>query len=47
MFQTADAARYAYNWTVATQMEYFNQNKKYISDSEVRKLFTIHKKEKT
>lgn len=43
--QTASAARYAYNWTVATQMEYFERNKKYMSESDIRKLFTIHKQE--
>jgi len=46
MFQTADAARYAYNWTVATQMEHFKQNGKYMSELDIRKLFTQHKQEK-
>lgn len=46
MFQTASAARYAYNWTVATQMEYFKENGKYMEESDIRKLFTKHKQEK-
>jgi len=45
MFDTADAARYAYNWTVALQMNTFNETEKYLTDSECRKLFTQHKKQ--
>ncbi|MCL2815061.1 MAG: helix-turn-helix domain-containing protein, partial [Oscillospiraceae bacterium] len=46
LFETADAARHAYNWTLGTQMDYYEANKKYQSDSEVRKKFTEHKQEK-
>ena len=46
LVETANAARYAYNWTIAEQMEYFKENGKYMSDSEIRKLFTVHKQEK-
>jgi len=53
MFDTSDppagragAARYAYNWTVALQIKTFNEVGKYLTDSECRKLFTQHKKQK-
>jgi putative transposase len=45
LFETANAARYAYNWTLGQQMEYFKQNQKYMTDSEARKRFTVHKQE--
>jgi len=47
LFETADAARYAYNWTLSTQMKYFEKNKKYIPESEIRKQFTQHKQAKS
>jgi putative transposase len=43
--ETANAARYAYNWTLGKQREYFEANKKYMPDSEIRKLFTAHKQD--
>jgi putative transposase len=46
LMSTANAARYAYNWTVDLQIEHYQQNQKYLSDSECRKKFTEHKKEK-
>lgn len=46
LIETANAARYAYNWAVALQMEHFEATGKYFSDSEARKLFTVHKQEK-
>ena len=45
LFETADAARYAYNWTLGKQMEYFEANHKYIPEGEIRRLFTEHKQE--
>ena len=42
---TADAARYAYNWTVAQQMESIEKTGKYISERNIRKMFTLHKRE--
>ena len=47
LVETANAARHAYNWTIALQMEYFKETGKYLSDSEIRKLFTEHKQENT
>ena len=44
--ETADAARHAYNWTVALQMATFEETGKYLSDKEVRRLFTQYKQEK-
>ena len=43
--ETANAARYAYNWTVGKQIEAFSETGKYIKETELRKAFTIHKKE--
>ncbi|MCL1988905.1 MAG: transposase [Firmicutes bacterium] len=45
MLDTSDAARYAYNWTVALQIKTFNETGKYLTDSECRKLFTQHKRQ--
>ena len=45
MFQTAGSARYAYNWTVARQMESLEQTGLYLSESDIRKEFTIHKQD--
>ena len=45
MFGTASAARYAYNWTVATQMKHFEDLGLYLSESDIRKEFTKHKQE--
>ena len=42
--KTADAARYAYNWTLRLQMDYFDENGYYLSEQEARKRFTQHKK---
>ena len=46
LFQNANAAKYAYNWTVALQMETFTQTGKYLPEGDTRKLFTQHKQEK-
>ena len=43
MFQTAGSARYAYNWTVARQMESLEQTGIYLLESDIRKEFTVHK----
>jgi putative transposase len=45
LMKTADASRYAYNWTVALQMKTFQDTGQYLSDSEARKLFTEHKQD--
>lgn len=45
LISTSNAARYAYNWTLAEQMRHFEQNGKYMTDSELRKSFTKHKQE--
>lgn len=45
LISTSNAARYAYNWTLAEQMRHFEQNGKYMTDSELRKIFTKHKQE--
>ena len=43
--ETSGAARYAYNWTVAAQMEAFAGAGRYLSESDARKRFTEHKRE--
>lgn len=47
LLETSNAAKYAYNWAIAIQVKYFKHNKKYMTHLEVRKLFTVHKQEKT
>ena len=45
LHKTSDAARYAYNWVVGKQIETFAETGKYIPESAIRKMFTLHKKE--
>ena len=45
LFQFLGASRYAYNWAIVTVEEYYKENKSTISESDLRKLFTLHKKE--
>ena len=45
LVETANAARHAYNWTIALQMKYFKETGKYLSDSDARKQFTQYKQE--
>ncbi len=40
MFQYADAARFAFNWTLAKEKENYENGGKFISDTELRKEFT-------
>lgn len=40
MFQTASAARFAYNWAIAYEDENYKSGGKFIKDSELRKIFT-------
>lgn len=40
MFQYANAARFAYNWTIAREKENYEKGGKFLSDSELRKEFT-------
>lgn len=44
MLQYADAARFAYNWTLAREQENYKNGGKFISDYELRKEFTQLKK---
>jgi putative transposase len=44
LFQYSDAARFAYNWALAREYENYNNGWKFISDSELRKEFTLLKK---
>ena len=44
-FQYANAARFAYNWTIEKQKENYESGGKFISDSELRKQFTQLKKQ--
>lgn len=46
LFQYAGSARFAYNWALDKIKEYYEANKKFISESELRKSFTIFKKQK-
>lgn len=43
--QFAGAARYAYNWALAQEKEAYELGNDFISDNELRKLFTKHKAE--
>jgi putative transposase len=45
LFETANCARYAYNWTVAEQMKHLEETGEYYADGVLRKKFTEHKKE--
>ena len=40
LFQYADAARFAYNWTLAKEKENYENGGRFISDSDLRKEFT-------
>ena len=44
LFQYANTARFAYNWALAKEQENYKNNKKFISDVELRKEFTQLKK---
>ena len=43
MLQFAGAARYAYNWALAQEKQAYELGNGFISDNELRKLFTKHK----
>lgn len=43
MFKTADAARYAYNWTIETERRHHECGGRFIQDGELRTMFTQHK----
>ena len=45
MMQFAGAARYAYNWAIAKEKEAYELGNGFISDNNLRKLFTKHKKD--
>jgi putative transposase len=44
LFLFAGAARYAYNWALEEEQKEYKNSKKFLSDSELRKRFTQHKK---
>ena len=44
LFQYAGCARFAYNWAIAREQDNYNQENKFLSDSELRKEFTQLKK---
>ena len=44
LFQYANTARFAYNWTIAREQENYKSGGKFISDNELRKEFTQLKK---
>ena len=44
MFQTAGAARFAYNWALAYESENHKFGGKFINDSELRRIFTALKR---
>ncbi len=46
LFQYANTARFAYNWTIAKEQENYKSGGKFISDNDLRKEFTQLKKEK-
>ena len=43
--QFAGAARYAYNWAIAKEKEAYELGNGFISDNELRRIFTKHKKD--
>lgn len=45
LFQSAGVRRFAYNWTLGRQKENYNNGGKFLSDNELRKEFTILKKQ--
>ena len=45
LFQSAGVARFAYNWTLGMQKENYDNGGKFLSDNELRKEFTILKKQ--
>ena len=45
MFQFANAKRFAYNWALAKQQENYINGGKFIQDNELRKQFTLFKKQ--
>lgn len=44
LFSFAGAARYAYNWALEEEQKEYENSKKFLSDSELRKRFTQYKK---
>lgn len=44
LFQYANTARFAYNWTIARERENYELGNKFISDNDLRKEFTQLKK---
>ena len=45
MFQYAGAARYAYNWALGAERANYENGGKFISDVDLRRVFTQHKAE--
>ena len=45
LFQSAGVSRFAYNWPLGRQKENYNNGGKFLSDNELRKEFTILKKQ--
>jgi putative transposase len=45
LFQYANTARFAYNWTIAKEQENYKSGGKFISDNDLRKEFTQLKKQ--
>ena len=45
LFQYANTARFAYNWTIAREQENYKSGSKFISDNDLRKEFTQLKKQ--
>jgi putative transposase len=43
LFQYADASRFAYNWAIAKETENHRNGNKFLSDSTLRKEFTVLK----
>ena len=43
--KASGTARYSYNWAKNYSDKYYEENKKTISEAELRKMFTIHRNE--
>lgn len=46
MFAYANVSRYAYNWVIEQENKSYQENKTFVQDGELRKLFTQYKKQK-
>lgn len=46
LFQCAGLARFSYNWALSFEKKHYESGNKFISDGDLRKIFTVLKSEK-